>query len=128
MCVHNTTNDVRRSGLSGDVRDVSHSTAVAFAAWYTKQQQSKQQQSKQQQHQQQQPDAGADDASGARGAGGTAFVYRLPTEQEWEYARKLYLNRSDPSVRFGPREHVLDWHGVYPVFSMLSGVLNANLQ
>jgi hypothetical protein len=39
-----------------------------------------------------------------------SFVYRLPTEQEWEYARKLGLS----TIFFGPREHVSDWHNVYP--------------
>jgi len=38
-------------------------------------------------------------------------VYRLPTEQEWEYVRGL---DNQTAFRFGPREHMRDWHGVYP--------------
>ena len=74
--------DFARSGLIGDVSDVSHSTSVAFAEWYTQQQKD------------------------------TSYLYRLalPTEQEWEYVRKLGI----PTVIFGPREHILDWHNVYP--------------
>jgi hypothetical protein len=70
--------DFSQSGLIGPVNDVSHSTAQAFAEWYTEQQHD------------------------------SEYVYRLPTEQEWEYARKM------TSISFGQREHIVDWHGVYP--------------
>ena len=67
------------SGLPGNVSDVTHNNAQAFAKWYTVQQ-----------------------ADG--------FVFRLPTEAEWEYAAL-----SAPSgVTIGAfREHVADWHGLY---------------
>ena len=38
-------------------------------------------------------------------------TYRLPTEQEWEYVRGL---ANQTAFHFGPREHMHDWHGVYP--------------
>jgi hypothetical protein len=73
------------SGIPGDVSDVSHTTALAFAAWYTKQQQD-------------------------------GYTYRLPTEQEWEYVRKLKLATAEDvdSISFSQREHITDWHNVYP--------------
>jgi hypothetical protein len=37
-------------------------------------------------------------------------VYRLPTEAEWERARKA----GNAALEFSGREHVHDWHGVYP--------------
>jgi hypothetical protein len=78
--------DFSQSGLIGPVGDVSHSTAQAFAEWYTEQQHD------------------------------GAYVYRLPTEQEWEYVRKMKLAKVEQikSISFGQREHIMDWHGVYP--------------
>ena len=44
----------------------------------------------------------------AQQAGGE--IYTLPTEAEWERARKS----AGSKLEFSAREHVLDWHGVYP--------------
>ena len=78
--------DFARSGLPGTADDVSHEVACAFALWYTVQQ-------------------------------GDGAVYRLPTEAEWEYLRGGTNSSSSSSssvLEFGRREHVFDWHGVYP--------------
>ena len=44
----------------------------------------------------------------AQQAGGE--LYTLPTDAEWERARKS----GDSKLQFSAREHVMDWHGVYP--------------
>ena len=80
--------DFALSGLPGTADDVSHEVACSFARWYTVHQ-----------------------SDGA--------VYRLPTEAEWEFLRGGNSSSSSSSssssvLEFGPREHIFDWHGVYP--------------
>ena len=87
-----SASDFAKAGLGGSVADVSHETAAAYAAW--------------------------------RSAQDPAHSYRLPTAAEWEAARrcqqaagegaKICTSATAKALRFGLREHVLDWHGVYP--------------
>jgi hypothetical protein len=74
--------DWARSGLGGDVTDVSHDAAVQYAGWLSAQS----------------PNDGSS--------------YRLPTEAEWVRARAVAHSVSQHNLHFAGREHVLDWHGV----------------